>query len=259
MPPTPEQESEMQVQLAGQVERMKGRLPGRLLFHRIAGSRGHNLHTERSDWDFLGVFAVPTTQVLGLKKVEPVVTQQADEGDRPKDPTQPDYQYFEVGKFCEMLAKGNPTAVECLYAEHGRARTLLWDEIEGQRDRFLTASLVGTACGFAAGQLRLYRKKGYLHTTGGTANEKWFYHLRRLLNDARRVLAGGFPMVWHEGAERDAIMHIRRNVVPYDELAAELEVELSELAEADRGHLPQAVDIDAVSDWLVRVRIADLN
>lgn len=257
MPPTVEQEAEMQQRLGVQRARIEPSLPGRLMFHRVAGSRGHNLTLPTSDWDFLGVYVAPLRSVVGLKEVVQVVTQQDDENDRPKDPDQPDYQYYEVGKFASLLANGNPTAVECLYTLHGKAHWPEWAHLANLRRLCLTGSLIEATCGFVKGQLKLYRKHGYLRTTGGKANEKWFYHIFRMLRDAERVLDGEEPAVWQEGPERDHLMMIRKAAFDFGVLADHAEQLLERVSARERGHLCKKPPYESINDWLVNIRFMD--
>jgi predicted nucleotidyltransferase len=72
--------------------------PGNLIFSKVWGSRSHDCAKETSDWDFSGVYVVPTKQVLGMYGFP-------DTEDNPKG-SKPDYSFHEVGKFCTLLIKG---------------------------------------------------------------------------------------------------------------------------------------------------------
>jgi predicted nucleotidyltransferase len=78
--------------------------PGNIIYAKIWGSHSHNTQLPTSDVDYLLVYAAPRDAILGLFKRPDTV-----------DGTKPDFQAHEVGKFCELLIKGNPAIVEMLF------------------------------------------------------------------------------------------------------------------------------------------------
>ena len=79
----------------------------RTLLKVLVGSRAHGLHNEDSDYDYRGVFLVPTAKLLSLypdtKNVQWI------EGDI-------DNTSWELGHFLHMATKCNPTILECFAA-----------------------------------------------------------------------------------------------------------------------------------------------
>jgi len=73
------------------------------LFKCLVGSRAHGLNDETSDYDYRGVFAVPTTRILGLG-ANPKTTHWI-EGDV-------DDTSWEIGHFLHLATKCNPTILE---------------------------------------------------------------------------------------------------------------------------------------------------
>ena len=77
--------------------------PGRhLLLKCRSGSHAYELATPESDEDFRGVFLLPYDRLLGLEYTPQLA-----------DATN-DRSYYELGRFVELLAKANPTALELL-------------------------------------------------------------------------------------------------------------------------------------------------
>lgn len=84
---------------------------GDLIFLAIAGSRAYGTHIEgKSDFDFRGVFISPTAKVL---RANPTT-----DGSYPYTPqvgnSSNDIVLYEVGRFIELLEKGNPNLLELL-------------------------------------------------------------------------------------------------------------------------------------------------
>ena len=100
----------------------------------------------------------------------------------------------------------------------------------------------------------------YLHTSGGEYNEKWAYHLIRILLDARRIAQGGEPVVWKEGDERDLLMAIRNGACgreKVESLAKDLSAEVESLIEESA--LPDTGDQAFLDHWLFDIRKAELT
>jgi len=176
--------------------------PGQLVFARIAGSQSYNLAMPESDEDYFGIYAPPTEQLVGLHM--PAYT---------LDGHEPDWVVHEVGKFCGLLLKGNPSIVEALWTDRNTYETSAWRELKRERRRLLSEHTVKQYIGYALGQLQKLSKGSYLHTTGGKPNNKWSCHLIRLLMDAGQIATGGEPVIWKEDTERSFLMSIREGAV----------------------------------------------
>lgn len=74
----------------------------------LVGSRAHRLHTKDSDYDYRGVFVVPTSKILELGGSK----QQTSWIEGKTDDTS-----WEIGKFLMMATKCNPTVLEVFLAE----------------------------------------------------------------------------------------------------------------------------------------------
>lgn len=229
------------------ISEITARIPYPALFGKLWGSRSHNTHRPDSDYDFSGVYVVPTKQVLGLENYKETIEKDGDE--------KPDFQFHEVRKFCGLLLKGNPSILEMLYTEREYVSTPEWDELRSIRDRFLSKSAVDSYVGYMKGQLSRLKKGGYLHTTGGEFNEKWAYHCVRLGMDARRIVWGNPPVVWKDTGshEHALLMGIRSYKYGKEEVLAMIEELLREI-EATDCQLPEAGDAEALNSWLLEVR-----
>jgi uncharacterized protein len=102
----------------------------------IVGSTAYGLAHPGSDVDRLGLFAVDTVELHGLRRhTESVVT---------KDP---DLTLHEAAKWCRLALGGNPTVMELVWLpdELYEVRTPLGDELIGIRSSFLSAKRVRNA------------------------------------------------------------------------------------------------------------------
>lgn len=227
------------------------KFPGRLLFSKVWGSRSHNCERPDSDWDYSGVYLVPTVEILGLNHYADHVSRT--EGEKP------DYAFYEAKRFCELLLTGNPGIVEMIFTYKMCQYTPEWDELRKHSHRFLSKKTVHQYIGYAEGQLKRLKNNKGLHTTGGCFNEKWAYHLTRLLTDAERIVSGEVPLVWKEGKERDHLMSIRNGDITrmdIENYADGMIAKISDkLGDCD---LPEKGDEDLLNKWLVDLRMNEL-
>lgn len=126
-------------------------ITGKLVFLAVSGSRAYNTQTKGSDWDFRGVYIQPTEEILmnvptpdgGYNYVPQV-----------NDDTN-DITYYEIGRFLELLEKGNPNILELLNIPD--ECILIEDEvftsIISKRKQFITKQLFHTFSGYAATQV----------------------------------------------------------------------------------------------------------
>lgn len=116
--------------------------PDLLLLNCRSGSHAYGLATETSDEDFRGVFLLPKDMFYGMQHINQLA-----------DATN-DRSYYELGRFFELLAKANPTALELL-ATVGTNRLYchpLLSEISV--DHFLSKACKDTFTGYAKAQIR---------------------------------------------------------------------------------------------------------
>ena len=220
------------------------RLPGRLLFTRIGGSHGLNLATPDSDVDYLGVYAASTWDVLGLRKPTDTLVN-----------NKPDYQIHEVGKFCNLLMKGNPGVVEMLFADHLTYNHKFWTSLRAFRQDFLTAVAVKQYLGYAQGQLRRLREAKKLRTTGGRYNTKWAYHLMRLVGDALRIARGQEPVVWKtDEVVRGYLLGVRAGKYEQAEIEEAAAVCIAEIDGLKPWPISEVMPYERLNCWLLTVR-----
>ncbi len=217
---------------------------GKVIVWKVWGSHSHGTQVPSSDIDYCGVFILPTEKVVGIYPPEDTLV-----GEKP------DFQLHEVGKFCQLLLKGNPGIVEILFTEELYHSTPEWEVLRQNRVRFLSKRTVENYIGYAEGQLQKIVKGTSVHTKGGMPSEKWAYHLARLLGDSARILKGGEPKVMKDGAELANLMKIRNgDILPsrvVDDCKGEIFRQREQLKTAA---LPDHSDQSYLEQWLVDMR-----
>lgn len=224
-----------------------------LLFVKLWGSRSHNTHLPHSDYDYLGVYAADTRQVLSLDPPKETL----ERADSPNKGEAPDYALHEVGKFCQLLLKSNPGILEMIFTDKFSIDTTLWRSLQSLAPKFLTKQAVKQYLGYVNGQMHRLRKGGYLHTKGGENSEKWMYHIGRLLLDCNRVSKGEPPLVWRDkGDELRFLMDIRNGVINQKDFEDSVQVMTNEV-EFNLGQnlISDNPPKEELNQWLFNVRM----
>lgn len=227
------------------------RFPGRPIFGKISGSQSHNLNLTTSDVDYLVVYVTPLKKLLSLSPP-------ADSVSNP-DGSKPDYQAHEVGKFSQLLLKGNPTVIEMLFSDRLCFETPIWQRLKAERKRFLCAHSVKQYLGYVQGQMARLLKHGGksgLHSKGGAINEKWSYHCIRLLSDAERIAKGQEPVIWKEDGseERELLMKIRTDQVGQEAIEQLIRQGIARIDGMKPWPIPDEGDRQFLEDWLLDLR-----
>ncbi|QVJ00416.1 nucleotidyltransferase domain-containing protein [Nocardiopsis eucommiae] len=222
-----------------------------VLLSGIVGSTAYNLATPGSDVDRLGVFAAPTTNVLGLVHVkDSVIT------------TRPDSTHHEVGKFVGLVLGSNPTVTELLWLPDDLYETVtpLGEELLDIRSAFLCRRRVRDAyLGFAKGQLNRIMKDltnpPKLGNPSG-AVAKSARHLARLLHQGRELYETGHLTVRMDADTAAGVWEFGRSVAEGDVDQAATLLHTTDRALWGPSPLPTDPDKATVQDWLLRVRAA---
>lgn len=220
-------------------------IPGTVLLSGIVGSTAYGLAGPSSDVDRLGMFAVPTLRLLGLRAPrESRVT------------TDPDVTFHEAGKAVRLFLAGNPTAMELLWLPDDlyETRTALGDEAIALRSAFLSAERTKDAyLGYAIQQFRKLqlRDEGSAGSPPGRI-AKHARHLMRLVDQGYELYTTGHVRIRVEDPQRCLDFGERVQADP-DE-AVPFMADARERFAAARTVLPPEPDYPAVEAWLLRVR-----
>lgn len=131
----------------------------KIIFKAVVGSRAQGLATEKSDWDYKGVYIQDNKNILSYGYKEFI--------NNGKDET-----YYEIRRFLDLLIKGNPEALQLLYSEKEFIVTLEKEFIPvlENRDKFLTKKCAKSFAAYGFSQIR--KSKG--------ANKKINWEIERI-------------------------------------------------------------------------------
>ncbi|GHF59497.1 hypothetical protein HNQ07_003860 [Deinococcus metalli] len=209
----------------------------------VVGSRAFGLDTAGSDTDLRGFFLPPARDDWSLEGVP----EQLEHGEE---------VYWEARKFVLLALKANPNVLEVLYSPHVLTATPIARDLLDLRGAFLSRLVYQTYAGYVAGQFRRIEADLRQH---GQVRWKHAMHLLRLLMGGTHLLQTGVVLL-DVGAEREALLAIKRGEVPWPEVEAwraalHREFEAAYAATT----LPERPDYAAVQDWLIRARRAALE
>lgn len=222
-----------------------------ILLSGVVGSTAYGLAREGSDVDKLGMYAVDTVVLHGLRwnrTQESVVT---------KDP---DTTLHEVNKWCRLALGGNPTVMELAWLpeELYEVRSPLGEELIGIRSAFLSAPRVRNAyLGYATQQFKKLEARGDGTFSSDLANRtaKHARHMYRLLMQGLCLWTDGELPIRLENP--DIVFSFGSRVSLGDTEGARLLLaEYEEAFDTLPTVLPQEPDEAVVEDWLRRVRAA---
>lgn len=211
---------------------------GELIFAQRSGSWSFNLSLPTSDKDYFGVFVAPDPLHIPANSFDHTV-----------HGTDDDWVVYELGKYIELVLKGNPKVVEPLFATHFTYTTPTWERVaQFLRPLVINRNTVAQYTSFASFEMKdaLGKKakaeaairKAHATKNGSASNSsnqttasaeqadseeltkelaaitlathgKPFYHGLRLAREAMRIQKGLAPKVWMEGEDREELMAIR--------------------------------------------------
>lgn len=154
----------------------------------VTGSTAYGLATENSDVDIKGMYLLPTRDILSIGFNPEKTT---------KDHVDPDWVYYEVGKFMKLVIAGNPTVTELLWLEDYTKKGLIGKVLIDNRKAFLSTKAVNNAYrGYALSQAKRLNNRTAQGMDGydSALKNRFAKHTRhcfRLLMQARQLLETG--------------------------------------------------------------------
>ncbi|WP_406288317.1 DNA polymerase beta superfamily protein [Embleya sp. NBC_00896] len=228
----------------------------RTLLMGVVGSTAYGLATAASDEDLLGVYLADSRDVLGLDGPTVVSGSQVT--------TKPDVTMHELGKYCSLALKCNPTVTELLWLPEYRVETEAGRRLRALRDSFLSTEYVrGAYGGYALQQARRLsgrHEAGKAGFSSDTAKRtaKHGRHCMRLLLQAQQLLRTGVLVL--DMSDRRDELFAAGDLAANDPtaFAALFEREKATLDAID-SVLPTRPDREAVNNLLVTLRVAALT
>lgn len=224
-----------------------------VLIKGVVGSTAYGLDHEGSDRDYMGVFAAPMREILGLDKVvESVVT---------KDP---DTTMHEAKKFVTLCLNGNPSVSELLWLDMYEHMTNEGMELVNLRRSFLSAKRVRDSyLGYATSQFERLKNRGDGSFSADTRKrtEKHARHLVRLVEQGYHLYRSGELIVNLRSnaseIEPEWVFAMGRKIAKNPLWAHEYMRRAEVRFDSAKAAVPDRPDRDAVEKWLIRMRRAD--
>lgn len=219
------------------------------LFHTIAGSRLVGMHTEDSDYDYLGVTVEPPEYVIGMRKFEQF------EWKRPE--LQAEGVTYSLKKFVSLLVKGNPTILSAAFSPYSYDTLGLTDPLF--QSMFISKRAGGHFIGYMQDQIRrLHTSKG-MHVTRGELIEKYGYdtkyaaHVIRLGFQGIEYLSRGTITLPMSSTHVEVLSAVRNGGMTYEKFMRLAERTMEALKSVDAfSSLPEHPQYDKLNQWLVK-------
>lgn len=217
----------------------------RILLAGVVGSTAYGLNGPDSDVDRLGMYAAPTAAFHGL--------------DRPAESrvaTKPDATFHEVGKYCRLALKGNPTVSELMWLGDYEVTTSLGEELVAMRAAFLSAPAVMSAyLGYAQGQLAKLMSRGdgsYDSDIPARRALKHSIHIARLVEQGEHLYTTGELVV--RLPDPEGTRAVGRYLLEDPRRGLFLIQGAEGRMKRAGSPLPEKPDRERVGAWLLRVR-----
>jgi hypothetical protein len=200
----------------------------------VVGSHAYGLATNASDVDRRGVFVVPADRFWRFG--EPPASL---EGPRPEELN------WELGRFCELALRSNPTVLEVFVSDRVEVMTPLGEELRALLPHVLSRRVAQSYLRATSAQLVRAR-------AAETTRWKQVMHSLRLLIVCRDLLRDGVLSI-DATAQRERLLAVRAGELGWPEVRAWADGLRAEIDRTE-GPLPEEPDTAVVEEWLVSVR-----
>lgn len=212
----------------------------------VVGSTAYGLNHKDSDIDVLGVFVTPTLDLVGLTKPRETFSS-----------TNPDVTLHEVGKFCALALKGNPTVLELLFLDGYSEITIEGEGLVRIKDSFLGATPIRNAyIGYAKSQIKRLNDRGDFGSDLKKRYAKHARHCFRLLLQAEQLLQTGDMNVKVTPEQREFLFSLGERSI--EELTVEFDKKVAFL-DGIKSTLPEFPDDETVNQALINIRQWNLS
>lgn len=210
----------------------------KIILEGTVGSYAYGLNNEDSDKDTLGIYVVPTEEILGIKKPKESIVK-----------NNPDVTYHEVEKFVKLALKCNPTILELLFLPEYNVKTVEGECIVNIRKSFLSNIIIHSYGGYAISQIRRLQKTGHYNKGLQNRFEKHTRHCFRLIQQGKELLETGNLTVKVEN--REELLELGKKSI--DVIVNKFNTAFVDF-EKTKSILPDRPDFEVINDYLLFVR-----
>jgi predicted nucleotidyltransferase len=158
-----------------------------ILFLTVGGSRVYDTAIDDSDHDLLGAFSLPLDRFIGIDTPSPKALTLTGSIER-MDDYKAEYHLHEIGKFCSLVARCNPSALESVFCPVIKGYTFNVDDIKKLKNLskpFITTLLNAPYKG-------IFKKFSGEFAKGKEFNVKKILNVYRSLIIGMHVIENGF-------------------------------------------------------------------
>jgi len=213
----------------------------------LIGSRAHGLAREDSDYDYRGVYILPTEQVLALN-YKPKATQTFED--------EKDNVIYEVGYFLQLATKSNPSILEIFMApiiqlnQDGDALLKVFPYVWDAK----------TAYNAFDGYAKSQRDKMLAGYDNKQARKSAMAYVRTYYNLYQLLKTGRFALEIKKPELKDLLLGIKQDgLVFHLEKATQVAEEYKALATKELETCNHKADIERVNKFLVKLRAKYLS
>lgn len=233
----------------------------------VIGSRLHGVATADSDWDEMAIFIEEPRHVFGHEQIENHVDRFDEDGAQlgvHQRASAQDYERtsYTLRKYIRLAAKGNPHALQPLYAPDDSVEInhVIGEQLRARRDELFGPEALRAFFGICNGELNRLKGARSKKTTRTELEEKYGYdtksasHIIRVAHSGITMIEEGhmdFPI---RDDVANLILGIRQGSHSYEEMLDEAEGWIRRLEESRDRHRERLdshrVDRGAWGEWL---------
>lgn len=242
----------------------------KLLYFTRMGSRAYGVATEKSDYDYYGVFLPSKAELDPFSHgyygfgPKPTVKEHYDlKYSYGNDTVLAEVNVYNVVKYYSLAASASPNVLDSLFTDLEDVLYIhpLFAETLHNKKLFLSKKLAATYHGFAASQLkaltsdktRADSKRGLLIKEYGY-DVKAAYHMFRMLMSATDALNDGTFCAKPGESRRKFLIDVKNGVYTLDDVEMDFAHVLAKFKAAEMGTmLPETVDYKTLNDMLGKI------
>jgi predicted nucleotidyltransferase len=213
----------------------------------LAGSRAYGLSTPDSDYDWRGVFAHKTEEILGVHPMTETIEAKST-----------DTVYHEAGKFVRLALQANPNILEQFWLDEYTLETPEWRTLMARKDAFLSQRIFKTYGGYAIAQMKKLKSREAQGMVGfgpkvSKRTTKHARHLLRLMIQGQELAMTGAITVRLDPWQVDYVMTV--STWERDKMEAEFNRQLAVFDKMQYcTKLPREPNYDLANNALLAIR-----
>lgn len=214
----------------------------KVILQSLVGSRAHNLHSENSDYDYRGVYVLPTSKILGLGFKHKGTNWVEGEVDDTS---------YEIGHFLQLCTKANPSVLEVLVSHIIKVNTPYADEMrELMPYMYDPIDAFNAFAGYSKNQQKKLLDK---QVDSNRLFKFGVAYVRTAQNLLDLVSKGKFTLEVNIASRRDLLISIKSGKLSYGEIIDEAEILISR-AKAKLPYVENKQDLNKINNFLLKVR-----